>query len=349
MPASSTRPHRPLRLAPSPKARCSRSTSRSPRGGVTIEGDVARSGRRRPTSRTRARTSPSSVARVSSSTACRTCVVTTVSVPNAQRSAFARAGTPSTSSSCVAALNEATGPSLYALGRFLAQRGCENALNLDGGPSTGVAYREGDEVKLVPPRAGVRQVLVFRNGVDQRWSVPRLRLSAVASPERANVTRSRRDRPRHHDVQRGRARRTERIGKHVVRRCERFEEKHGGRRRGGTRHVLRCATASANSTSETSRAPSSEGSSSSSERRLRRSIARLDTQLVVLDERLDALGWRGAERRSYLTAEGDEDREHVVDVERADPRNRESHAHRVDARAPRWRMTPASRQSARER
>lgn len=58
--------------------------------------------------------------------------------------------------------NEATGPSLYALGRFLAQHGCENALNLDGGPSTGVAFREGDEVKLVPPRAGVRQVLVFK-------------------------------------------------------------------------------------------------------------------------------------------------------------------------------------------
>ncbi|AKU98132.1 hypothetical protein AKJ09_04796 [Labilithrix luteola] len=57
---------------------------------------------------------------------------------------------------------EATGPSLYALGRFLAQRGCEDALNLDGGPSTGVAYREGDEVKLVPPRGGVRQVLVFK-------------------------------------------------------------------------------------------------------------------------------------------------------------------------------------------
>jgi uncharacterized protein YigE (DUF2233 family) len=63
------------------------------------------------------------------------------------------------------------GPSLYALGRFLAERGCEDALNLDGGPSTGAAWRErmstdaavggGPEVRVVAPRRPIRQAIVF--------------------------------------------------------------------------------------------------------------------------------------------------------------------------------------------
>jgi uncharacterized protein YigE (DUF2233 family) len=57
----------------------------------------------------------------------------------------------------------ATGPSLYALGRFLAKRGCENALNLDGGPSTGVAWRDDDGKALqFAPRRGVRHAVTFK-------------------------------------------------------------------------------------------------------------------------------------------------------------------------------------------
>ncbi len=54
------------------------------------------------------------------------------------------------------------GPSLYALGQFLARRGCEGALNLDGGPSTGVAWKEGEEVKREGPRGPVRHAIVFK-------------------------------------------------------------------------------------------------------------------------------------------------------------------------------------------
>jgi uncharacterized protein YigE (DUF2233 family) len=54
------------------------------------------------------------------------------------------------------------GPSLFALGKFLARRGCEGALNLDGGPSTGVAWKEGEEVRVQGPRGPIRHAIVFR-------------------------------------------------------------------------------------------------------------------------------------------------------------------------------------------
>jgi uncharacterized protein YigE (DUF2233 family) len=57
---------------------------------------------------------------------------------------------------------ESPGPSLFALASHLADAGCESALNLDGGPSTGVAWREGDGVKLLAPRGPVRHVIAFR-------------------------------------------------------------------------------------------------------------------------------------------------------------------------------------------
>jgi uncharacterized protein YigE (DUF2233 family) len=57
---------------------------------------------------------------------------------------------------------ESPGPSLFALARHLADVGCESALNLDGGPSTGAAWREANEVKLLAPRGPVRHVLAFR-------------------------------------------------------------------------------------------------------------------------------------------------------------------------------------------
>lgn len=50
------------------------------------------------------------------------------------------------------------GPTLFTLATELLRRGCEQALNLDGGPSTGVAWRQSEtEVRLLRPRGPVRQ------------------------------------------------------------------------------------------------------------------------------------------------------------------------------------------------
>ena len=58
------------------------------------------------------------------------------------------------------------GPSLYALGQFLAEKHrCDDALNLDGGPSTGVAYRTGDAgsaPRVLPPRGPLRYAIIAR-------------------------------------------------------------------------------------------------------------------------------------------------------------------------------------------
>jgi len=56
---------------------------------------------------------------------------------------------------------ESPGPSLFALAAHLVERGCESALNLDGGPSTGAAWKEGGDVKLLAPRGPVRHVIAF--------------------------------------------------------------------------------------------------------------------------------------------------------------------------------------------
>jgi uncharacterized protein YigE (DUF2233 family) len=53
------------------------------------------------------------------------------------------------------------GPSLFALARYLARTGCEDALNLDGGPSTGAAWREGTSVHVELPRGAIRHAVVF--------------------------------------------------------------------------------------------------------------------------------------------------------------------------------------------
>lgn len=52
------------------------------------------------------------------------------------------------------------GPTLYAFSRELVARGCENALNLDGGPSTGAAWLAPDGAHALPPRMPVRQAIV---------------------------------------------------------------------------------------------------------------------------------------------------------------------------------------------
>lgn len=59
---------------------------------------------------------------------------------------------------------EEGGPSLHALGKWLAEHGCDDALNLDGGPSTGAAWKdeETSATKLSAPRGPVRHAIVFR-------------------------------------------------------------------------------------------------------------------------------------------------------------------------------------------
>lgn len=50
------------------------------------------------------------------------------------------------------------GPTLFALAGELQRRGCRSALNLDGGPSTGVAWRQSQtELRVLRPRGPVRQ------------------------------------------------------------------------------------------------------------------------------------------------------------------------------------------------
>lgn len=55
-----------------------------------------------------------------------------------------------------------SGPTLSAWSKLLAERGCEGALNLDGGPSTGAAWVENGEARSLPPRAGIRHAIVVR-------------------------------------------------------------------------------------------------------------------------------------------------------------------------------------------
>jgi hypothetical protein len=52
-----------------------------------------------------------------------------------------------------------SGPTLALLADMLVSRGCQGALNLDGGPSTGAAWREPEGLKDLPPRGPVRQAI----------------------------------------------------------------------------------------------------------------------------------------------------------------------------------------------
>lgn len=68
--------------------------------------------------------------------------------------------------SVVVVENGERGPSLFAVGRYLEARGCEDALSLDGGPSTGVVYRgEGGPIER-PLRGPIRQAIVVRRRVS---------------------------------------------------------------------------------------------------------------------------------------------------------------------------------------
>jgi exopolysaccharide biosynthesis protein len=53
------------------------------------------------------------------------------------------------------------GPTLFALAEALSRDGCEQALNLDGGPSTGLSYRAADGDHDEPPARKVRHAVVF--------------------------------------------------------------------------------------------------------------------------------------------------------------------------------------------
>jgi uncharacterized protein YigE (DUF2233 family) len=51
------------------------------------------------------------------------------------------------------------GPRLSELADMLQSRGCQDALNLDGGPSTGAAWREPEGTRELPPRGPLRQAI----------------------------------------------------------------------------------------------------------------------------------------------------------------------------------------------
>jgi len=51
------------------------------------------------------------------------------------------------------------GPTLALLADMLVSRGCEGALNLDGGPSTGIAWRQDGGVQVLAPRGPLRHAV----------------------------------------------------------------------------------------------------------------------------------------------------------------------------------------------
>jgi uncharacterized protein YigE (DUF2233 family) len=61
-----------------------------------------------------------------------------------------------------ASVDEDGGPTLFELAEELVDEGCEEALNLDGGPSAGWAARSDGGVDVVLPLGPVRHVVVVR-------------------------------------------------------------------------------------------------------------------------------------------------------------------------------------------
>ena len=53
------------------------------------------------------------------------------------------------------------GPTLFALAEALTKDGCDDALNLDGGPSTGSSYRDAAGDHDAPPARKVRHAVLF--------------------------------------------------------------------------------------------------------------------------------------------------------------------------------------------
>ncbi len=53
------------------------------------------------------------------------------------------------------------GPTLWSFGEVLVHEGCENALNLDGGSSTGAVWQSPEGQERLPPRVALRLALLF--------------------------------------------------------------------------------------------------------------------------------------------------------------------------------------------
>jgi len=58
--------------------------------------------------------------------------------------------------------NDDGGPSLLATAEYLKEQGCEDALNLDGGPSTGMARKVGARTEAIGPRGPIRHAVVVK-------------------------------------------------------------------------------------------------------------------------------------------------------------------------------------------
>lgn len=54
------------------------------------------------------------------------------------------------------------GPTLWTFGEELVAEGCESALNLDGGGSTGAVWRGADGITRLPPRVALRLALLLK-------------------------------------------------------------------------------------------------------------------------------------------------------------------------------------------
>ena len=54
------------------------------------------------------------------------------------------------------------GPTLTMLAEMLVSRGCESALDLDGGPSSGAAWQGEGRVEVRSPRAAIRHAVTIR-------------------------------------------------------------------------------------------------------------------------------------------------------------------------------------------
>jgi uncharacterized protein YigE (DUF2233 family) len=53
------------------------------------------------------------------------------------------------------------GPTLWTFGEVLVEEGCESALNLDGGSSTGAVWRGSARLERLPPRVDLRLAILF--------------------------------------------------------------------------------------------------------------------------------------------------------------------------------------------
>ncbi len=58
------------------------------------------------------------------------------------------------------------GPTLWSFGEVLVEEGCEAALNLDGGSSTGAVWRGRSRIERLPPRVDLRLAILFEQELE---------------------------------------------------------------------------------------------------------------------------------------------------------------------------------------